>query len=296
MMRELHELHVGKALLDEGVSVFPIWIGAPAVSGYSWEPGAVRFTERAGGAAVGELDAVNTTRRPAIALEGDLAEGGQQHRMVARSLVLEPGERRPVDALCVEQGRWHGASGFVRTGRRASSSIREASRRGTDAQGEVWRSIQHLDHTFVGSPTSSLLHHLDGPAAPLPRLLDGQRGVIIGIGGRVLGAELYGSTTALRSRWRGIIEGARLDARRGPWRVTHAETARAFARIIEQLQLDSVAEAGAAVAIEGSRGGVRGTGIATAGNDWGLPVAAAESERLLHLALSDASHPLLAPV
>ena len=60
--------------------------------------------------------------------------------------------------------------------------------------------------------------------------------------------------------------------------------------------LGPVAEAGAAVAIEGSRGGVRGTGIATAGNGWGLPVAAAESERLLHLALSDASHPLLAPV
>lgn len=291
-MRELHELHVGKAILDEGVSLFPLWVGTPAVTGHDWSPGAVSFSEHSGGATVATLEARNASERPAIALEGDLAEGGLQHRMVARSLVLAPRSVSPVPALCVEQGRWHGTAGFARSGRRAAASVRAASRQGADAQSRVWQSIHGLDQAFTGSGTSSLLHHLDAPAAPLPRVLDGQRGVVIGIAGRILGAELYGSSAGLRSRWRGIVEGARLDARRRSWAPTAAETARAFTRIVEQLSVSPVDEAGIAVAVEGARASVRGAGIATSSRGSSLAFPA-EPDRLLHLALTDHSHPLL---
>lgn len=292
MLQELHEIHVGRAILDHGVSLFPLWVGGPAVTGYDWSPTSIAFEEVEGGATVDTLEATNTAGRPAVALEGDLAEGGWQHRMVARSVAIAPGERRPVSVLCVEQGRWHGSTSFGRRGRRVSATVRAASRRGSDAQLEVWQSIQHLDRQFTGSPTRSLTHHLDEAGAPSPRMLDGQRGVVIGVAGRILGAELFASVAGLRSRWEGIVEGARLDARRADWIPTQAETARQFARIVEGLELVRTEQAGLGSTVVGQRGPVRASGIAAmvAQREW---MSDSDANRILHLSLINQAHPLL---
>ena len=72
------------------------------------------------------------------------------------------------------------------------------------------------------SETSSFTRHLDRQSIRPLRLIDGQRGVIIGIGGSIIGLELFcsgsrlrprraGSAAARRRRSRGILHLTALD-------------------------------------------------------------------------------------
>lgn len=244
-------LHVGQGTHQAGLTVFPVWVDAPRLGSLDWTPAALRVTERgadANGATVDTLVAENLGARPLVALEGDLLEGGWQNRMLARSLVLGPGQRRELPALCVEQGRWGGGADHTAGGRRASLVVRygdegaqnrlagERHDRELDnpeRQSRVWRRIDEIEQRLGRSETRSFTHQLDRQRIPVPRLIDGQRGVIIGIGGRIIGMELFCSGSGLRSRYAGIVQAAAVDARLAAPVPTPAERARAFARALE---------------------------------------------------------------
>ena len=317
-MIELHRMHVGRGIADGPVTLFPVWIDVPAVTGIDWRPTAVAYREFDGGASVSTLTAQAVGLRPAIALDGDLAEGGWQTRMVARSVLLGAGQTAKLPVLCVEEGRWGGHSDdLVGRARRATPAVRAATYRAGDAQHDVWaqvREFEKLAGGHGGSATGSLAHHLDAlehellpwhsaglePLGPRPTVIDGQRGVIVGIGGRIVGAELFASTVALKSRWVGIVDAARLDARRMSPAATLAEQARRFARRLEQLAIgrDVYAPGGLSVALETRDERYAGRGIALSS-----PAAASEApgstalsgdERMLHLGVADLAHPMFA--
>ena len=246
-------LHVGQGTHQAGLTLFPVWVDAPRIGSLEWSPASLRATERPDGAAVDTLNARNLADRPLVALEGDLVEGGWQHRMLGRSIVLGARERREVDAVCIEQGRWGAAeddrdagplsdtgsaSAHSAAGRRASLVVRfgsERARHGLDdeRQSGVWRRIQTFEQRLGSSQTGSFTRHLDRQSIRAPRLIDGQRGVIIGIGGRIMGLELFCSGSGLRSRWAGIVQAAAVDARLANPVATPAERARAFARAVQ---------------------------------------------------------------
>jgi len=68
----------------------------------------------------------NTGERPALVLEVELLEGGQQHRLAARTVLVGAGAAQVLQVRCVEQGRWSGTTGHARSGRRAPLSVRAA--------------------------------------------------------------------------------------------------------------------------------------------------------------------------
>ncbi|HEV3027111.1 MAG TPA: DUF6569 family protein, partial [Planctomycetota bacterium] len=69
--------------------------------------GAVKVTEKAGGAEVNELQVENTGDQPVYLQAGDTVKGGQQDRTIAVDFVLPAKSgKRTVDAFCVEPGRW----------------------------------------------------------------------------------------------------------------------------------------------------------------------------------------------
>ncbi|GHD81909.1 hypothetical protein GCM10007394_16620 [Salinibacterium amurskyense] len=211
--------------------------------------------------------------------------------MLAASLLLEPFEARVVAALCVEHGRWGGRttetqSTHETSGRRSALSVRHGNVRGVDQQGEVWRRIGRYENTLGATASSSMLDHLDRSAPIDAHLLDGQRGVIIGIGGRVVGAELFGSPTGLRTRWQGILDAAALDARLAPHRRTTAHDARVFARHLQAVTLEDGADAGLARAVRSPEGRLRASGIVQAN-------ASAATPSIIHLTAFDDAHPLL---
>ncbi|MER3389276.1 MAG: DUF6569 family protein [Microcella sp.] len=291
-------LHVGHGTHQAGLTLFPVWVDAPRIGSLEWSPQALRVTERAEGAAVATLDARNTADRPLVALEGDLVEGGWQNRMLGRSVVLGAHERRELDAVCIEQGRWGGVADHGARGRRASLVVRfgdERARHGLDGdrQSGVWSRIQRFEQHLGSSETSSFTRHLDRQSIRPPRLIDGQRGVIIGIGGRIMGFELFCSGSGLRSRWAGIVQAAAVDARLTDPVATTAERARTFARAVQGRRLHG-GEVGDLEApgprwFELTRGDDRvdmvGLGARLAGGD--------DARGILHLTALDRTHPVL---
>ncbi len=100
------QLHVGAGSRLGPLSIFPVWTSGSGSLGIS--PGThadVAVTELASGAQVARLTVTNNGPHPALLLEGELLEGGQQHRTCARDVVLAPANR-DIDTFCVEAGRW----------------------------------------------------------------------------------------------------------------------------------------------------------------------------------------------
>lgn len=293
MNRRIPQLHVGHGTHFGALSVFPVWVQSPRVAGLEWSAGRIRVDEREGSPVVGELVLHNTTPRPVVALEGDLLKGGWQDRMLATSIVLEPLEGRVVEALCVEHGRWGGGGSHASSGRKSAPSVRHGNvsvREGQHPQHEVWRRIGRFETSLGATASSSMLDHLDRAEPIKLDRLEGQRGVIIGIGGRVIGVELFGSTTGLRARWQGMLDAAALDARLAPPVRTPASRAREFARRLMAMTLEDGGDAGLARELRSHQGSLRASGIAVTKDEL-FPCA--DLTRIIHLTAFDDSHPLL---
>lgn len=217
MTMEVPPLHVGAGHYRDGLTVFPVWTPAPGARGLVTGSAArVTVSERAGSATVGELVLHNADPRPALLLDGELLEGGMQHRTLLQDVLLEGHSAHVVPVACVEAGRWDGPDGHGRRARRASAGVRASfDRDENERQGAVWDRVARYAPAFGASPTGSLLDHLDGAArdeqAPV-EVLPGQRGVLLGVGGRALVLELFGSTAALRAHLPALLMAARLDA------------------------------------------------------------------------------------
>ena len=230
----LPRLHVGAGTTVGALTTFPLWVEAPSVRGLHWSGTQLSVGELHGQPSVDELRVTNGSSRPAVLLEGDLLEGGWQSRMVAASALLPAGETSTLAARCVEQGRWNGERAHQANRRRAAYSVYAAERDHTGAadQGDVWRRIDRFEQRFRRTRSASMIDHLAYRPAPTMPLLEGQRGVIIGIGGRVVAAEIFGRSHGLQSRWDGIVAAAWLDALAAPAVATPAEQARELIRRI----------------------------------------------------------------
>ena len=299
-------LHVGKGTRYGALTLFPVWAEGGAATGLKWDLDGLNVGEQRDGGRVDSLAAANPGRKPMVLIEGDLLEGGWQTRMVARSTIIGPGEAADIAALCVEQRRWetNAERGHRTAGRRVSAPLRAARdrayRRGTDPQHAVWHDIASRYETLAPTSTSSFADHLDRVAGqrlrrtgrPLPaKPLAGQRGVIVGIGGRVLSMELLATPSALRTRWSGILEAARFDAERAPEMTTPGQQARDFATRIEAAHVASDRESRSFVALASDQGSLHLSGIALPD-----PESTIDGEfwRIVHLAARNQGHPLLA--
>ena len=311
------QLHVGAGSTIGPLSIFPVWTSATGGLGISTGTHAtVAVSELASGAQVGRLSVTNNGQRAALLLEGELLEGGQQHRTSARDVVLGPGESRDIDTYCVEAGRWEaGKTIHRRQARRAPLTVRSelctgiAARRHTGGQERIWDRVRRFDAVRGPSATSSLLDHLDRHGAPgnrrhdaaLPQPLEGQRGVVLGLGTQPLLLEVFGTATLFRRHYRQLLEATLLDLELLPPHPAltapmPGQRARDFAAEVGSLGFGGFGGAPGGVEIRdhrvlksrnvlSTRGSVTAEGIAVA-----LPQRQPE---LAHLTCWNTSHPLM---
>ena len=237
------QLHVGRGAQVGPLTVFPVWASTPGPVGLvTGRAARVRVAEREGSPVVGELVVTNVGDRPVLLVEGELLEGGWQHRVLQHDLVLAAAASMVAPVACVEAGRWHGGGGHARRARRASGSVRAALQvvAPMARQQEVWRRVAGYDAAMGPSATSSFVDHLDRLATPAggsdssqsrttgagPELdvavlvrqlralrpIAGQRGVLVGVGGQPVLLELYPSTRALAAHLGELLTGLLLDA------------------------------------------------------------------------------------
>jgi hypothetical protein len=242
---KLLDLHHGRPLTRGGLTLFPVWNGTAVVQrGYDLHSDHVRVDERAGAPVVSELIITNGGQRPALVLAGELLEGGQQHRVAARSVVIGQHDAVVLDVRCVEEGRWSGTRSHHRTGRRAPVSVRTAGN-----QGAVWGRIREYEQEYGVTGTHSVLdatQSVQERAAALVkdlRPLPFQSGVLIGIGGQPLLLEVFDSPRTLHTVWEQLLQSAALDAVGAAQVATPGRRARRFLERLDRVPVAPV-EAG----------------------------------------------------
>lgn len=261
----LPSLHVGRGVECGSVTVFPVWTDSESVRGIDWAGKGLTIDEVDGGS-VRKLRVTNSTGEAQLILEGDILEGGRQDRMAGETTLVMPNESVVIPVNCVEAGRWNSGRGHRSTNLKASYSVREARRRAfKEAAGSpqqaVWNRIARVEEGLGEfSATSNFKERAvsrrdsvtnakerlargerlaaseervirETPAMLTP--LDGQRGVIIAIGGEIVAAEIFGSAEAFAERWEGMAIAAEIDGRFAEPRKASAKAARDFVDAIE---------------------------------------------------------------
>ena len=157
---------------------------------------------------------VNKSPRHMIFLmAGEVVTGGRQNRTLVTDALLAPDSATVLPMYCVQKGRWKGKAGFAGKNYVAPQAVREraAQRAGQD---ELWAEIGRANRRLgAANATGDLAEALAKPANRrkldalrkriLPRLPDGCVGVVIAVGGRIVGADLFsdpGLFTAMRDK------------------------------------------------------------------------------------------------
>ncbi|WP_110183046.1 ARPP-1 family domain-containing protein [Nocardioides solisilvae] len=276
-------LHIGRGTTRGAMTVFPLWSAEGGPDRYTLDPRHLVVSEMHDGPDVGRLMVGNAGDKAVLVLEGQLFEGGWQHRMATRPVMVGAGQRIAVEVACVEQGRWGGGRAQRTVGRRATPYIREAVRGHADVQGEVWERVAR--HTAgTDNPTTSFVRHLDERTASVDwsdyRLLPGQSGVLIGVGGQPYVGEVFSSQRRLRVQLDAILRAAALDAWHAPGVPTPGRRARRFVDRFEAAALGDRRPAGEAEEIAGRTPYVDASTLRWQGRD-------------VHSRMTNVRHPML---
>ncbi|WP_050434759.1 ARPP-1 family domain-containing protein [Chondromyces crocatus] len=115
------------------------------------------------GAQVNTLIIENNGDLPILVLAGTIVKGGKQDRQIGQDFLVAARTQAPVDAFCVERGRWTGIrSGESTEGKfstmkmLASSKVREAGQYKRD-QGEVWSKVGEVNRAHQTQTPSETL-------------------------------------------------------------------------------------------------------------------------------------------
>jgi hypothetical protein len=117
--------------------------------------------EVAGGGSVNTLVIENKGKIPIFVLAGTIVKGGNQDRQIGQDFIIESKQVTPVDAFCVEHGRWNGnrdgratAGQFGTSEVLATSKVRAAGQY-KKSQGEVWSKVSEANSANNKAPASS---------------------------------------------------------------------------------------------------------------------------------------------
>lgn len=177
--------------------------------------------------------------RAVLLLAGDTIVGGKQNRVINITVWVDAGATVRLPVTCLQQGRWDAGDRFT-VGRQVDHAMRAtlaerppragpaADPVGPDGfmadQGAVWNEIARRQVRSGVHSTTAALHDVYemeatdarefAEAFPCPT---GAAGLAVGVGGRLIGLDLLADPSALRRRWRRLVEGAvsaTLDHRR----------------------------------------------------------------------------------
>lgn len=122
--------------------------------------GTAEVRELAGGGSVNTLVIQNKGTVPVFVLAGTIVKGGNQDRQIGQDFIIESKQTTPVDAFCVEHGRWNGqrngqatAGQFGTSEVLATSKVRAAGQYEKN-QGKVWSKVSEANSANHQRPAS----------------------------------------------------------------------------------------------------------------------------------------------
>ncbi|MFD2078122.1 hypothetical protein SAMN05421678_13124 [Actinopolymorpha cephalotaxi] len=295
-MNLLPALHLGAPTQAGPLTVFPVWTDAPVTPlAYRTSLPAHARVDELDVPVVGQLRVTNAGSTPVLLLDGGLLDGGWQHRVLTRSVLVDAQAQQVVEVACVEQNRWAGGRDQRLARHRAPLAVRGALRglgaessglhRANVDQGDVWQRVSRYERELGATATSSLVELQSRLAAESAAALNetrplyGQRGVLIGAAGHPVLLEVFDDPQTLTEQWDMLLSAAALDARLAPSQPTPGRRAREFVKRLVATPLRTANMPGkAVVAIEGEDAKlISARGIAV-------------ESRLLHLGVLNAAH------
>jgi hypothetical protein len=233
-------LRVGEPIRHKTLSVFPLFAGVHrdveyrlADEALSDESVVVEEVSQSG--TVSSLLVENKGGLRVLFLEGEELVGAKQNRVLNTSVLVAAHSKLKIPVSCVEQGRWgyksryFGSSGShlpskLRRVLKATVSRSIKEERGhASNQGEVWKEVASLHATHgVASYTSAMSDafetYRDRLAEFRERLkyVEGATGMAVGVGTKIVAADLFDKPSTCRKVWDRLLSGAVLDALEAP--------------------------------------------------------------------------------
>jgi len=203
---------------------------------------------RSAGAVVNTLVIENKSDTPIFVLAGTVVKGGKQDRQIGQDFVVDARQTTPVDAFCVEQGRWDtnrdGAATegkFSAVAALATSKVRAAGQYEKNQQA-VWDNVAVVNGAHEKSAGSgTLLATFDDPTIKA-KLNELSKAIIESLESKTNPHELIGLAWAIDGR----VQGVRYFAHHRVYELVADKLASAVAVDTLTAEAAGPAEAGAA--------------------------------------------------
>jgi hypothetical protein len=206
-------MELGACQSFENMSVFPLRFSGNGGPEYitlkeALERGVFVVTEVSAGGSVPELMVENKGDVAVLLLDGEELAGAKQNRVLNTTILVGPKSATKIPVSCTEHGRWSYVSEvFFESGNVMAPALRELNMRGVNVslrigrqfhgdQGGVWDGIDRMSVAAdVESMTGAMRDVFEAKRAVLEdylksfKLEDGQKGVLVFIGGEVAGLD-----------------------------------------------------------------------------------------------------------
>jgi len=199
----------------------------PATLDQALEAGWLVIEEREGGT-VPEVLLTNLSGRTIFIMGGEILSGCRQDRIVRRDVLVRPNRKRlSVPVYCVEQGRWTFESdSFGSEQNLGTYALRATAQKGAEAsQWEIWDQVEQVNEKMGVSSgtgafqdalrdrkTNSLVSDAARTIHEEVELSDRTVGVVVCMGERIVGIDIFGSGSLFRLLWPKILRSAALSA------------------------------------------------------------------------------------
>lgn len=188
---------------------------------------------------VNTLEVENLSDDEVFIHAGEIVKGGQQDRMLASDMILTPKSGRvPIDAFCVEHGRWsqrgdEKSDEFASSGYYVPDKETKLAAKSEGDQGKVWSNVEKAQRKLsanlsadVASPESETSLQLtlenryvhenaEEYMAALEGIVEGKNDVIgyaFAINGKLNSADAYASGTLFRKLWPALLRSSAVEA------------------------------------------------------------------------------------
>ncbi|MHC4136476.1 MAG: ARPP-1 family domain-containing protein [Planctomycetota bacterium] len=147
---------LGAPVAVSNLTVWPVFTDRPLEVGEfltlpeALAKGVAEVRERDSAGQVDTLVLENKADLPILICAGTVVAGGKQDRQIGQDFVVQAKATSPIDAFCVEQGRWNASRGGLQTLGKffvaegvASRSVRSAGQY-EKSQGKVWKEVAEV--------------------------------------------------------------------------------------------------------------------------------------------------------
>jgi hypothetical protein len=181
----------------------------------------VREVDESG--SVNDLVVENPLDELVLLYEGEELVGAKQNRVVHRSALVGGRSRTSLPVDCVEHGRWAYRTRVFASADRVAYPEQRRLRHAGGGQGEVWANVsakaaRHAARSATDAQEAIYEKRattLDEYLSALPRL-DGQSGVLVGIGGVIACLDYVGRADVFAGLYAKLLRGYALDATERP--------------------------------------------------------------------------------